>query len=94
MNVQGASDRRNTFRVNWKAPLSYDGFEVGQNTTVFNFYWQVKGPKQVGREPWRTQYKIEKSQDLEYFNAGNGIAASSSLLALGILQFALAKMAL
>jgi len=55
-------------KFKWRAPSSYSFPTEGQDTTVFNFVWQAKGPRQSGSNPfpWETEYKITRDQDLEY----------------------------
>ena len=92
LNVEPAG-KRTEYRLKWIAPMSWDKtIDNNQNTTVFNFYWQVKGPKQVGDIAWGTQYKIVKDQDLVYSVPSGSGAPSRSFIALGILQLALVKM--
>ena len=92
-NVQGAGSRRTEFRFKWRAPTSWDGLRDSQGNAVFSFYWQVKGPKQVGTWKWGTQYMVVKDMDLVYTSSSGTSALSGSLIALGTLQLALAKLA-
>ena len=93
-NVKSAGSRRTEFRFKWRAPTSWDGVRDSQGNVVFSFYWQVKGPKQVGTWKWGTQYKVVKDMDLVYTSSSGTSAPSGSLIALGTLQLALAQLAL
>ena len=91
MNVEPAG-KRSEYRLKWIAPMSWTMGNNQKNTTVFNFYWQVKGPEQVGDIAWGTQFKIVKDQDLVYSVPSGSGTPSRCLIALGILQLALFKM--
>jgi len=84
----------NELKFKWRAPSSYRFPAEGQDTTVFNFVWQAKGPKQIGSNPypWGTEYKITRDQDLEYTGPSSGGASLDNKQMTAII-FVLFKMA-
>jgi len=81
-------------KFKWRAPSSYRFPTEGQDTTVFNFVWQAKGPKQTGSNPfpWGIEYKITRDQDLEYTGPSSGGASLDNKQMTAII-FVLFKMA-
>jgi len=81
-------------KFKWRAPSSYRFPAEGQDTTVFNFVWQTKGPKQIGSNPypWGIEYKITRDQDLEYTGPSSGGASLGNKQMTAII-FVLFKMA-
>jgi len=79
------------FDLTWRAPASYPKPD-GSNKTTFNFFYQIKEQKQPTdkQNPWKTQYKVEKSSfDLDYYS---GASSPTSTALLATLIVAMAKL--
>merc|ERR1711936_89176 len=74
-------------RLKWRAPASYP-FRNGENKTTFNFVYQIKGPKNAGdkQHPWAKQYKVEKSQDLDYYSGASSLSSIALMVALTVVM--------
>ena len=85
LNEEDATDRKTSFQLTWQAPASHP-MPSGQNKTTFNFIYQIKGPRQLGNKqiPWNTEYKVVKSQDLDFYSGATSLASTALLTALTV----------